>query len=34
MDLDTLYMYFNVVDIELDALKCGADVYLVTDGTD
>ena len=33
MDLDTLYIDLNAVDIELDASQCNADAHMVTDGS-
>ena len=34
MDLDTLYMDLNVVDIKLDPSQHDADAYVVIDGID
>ena len=33
MDLDTLYIDLNAVDIKLDASQCNADVYKVNSFT-
>ena len=33
MDLDALYIDFNLVDIELDASQCNANAHMVPDGS-